>query len=137
MNIEIDFSQDSLYPQLAADWLDVERTYFGNCRTITVWSGKKLLAIVVYSAYTGINCEMSVAAKSKNWARKDIISVLLKYPFDQLGCQRITLLVRENNKPVIRLAERVGFIREGCLRQFHDDGTNCIVLGMLKSERRH
>lgn len=135
--ISLDFNQDPVYPQLAAAWLEIDREYFGKCSTISVWSGDKISAIAVYSSFNDINCEITVAANSKWWARKDVINVLLKYPFDQLGCQRTTLLIRESNQPVLQLAEKIGFTREGCLRQFYPDGSNCIVFGLLKSERRH
>lgn len=135
--IALDFQQNEMYPKLAASWLDIDRSYFGNCSTITVWSGSNISAIAVYSSYNDVNCEITVAATNKWWARKEVINLLLKYPFDQLGCQRTTLLIRESNQPVLRLAEKIGFEREGCLRQFYPDGSNCIVFGLLKSERRH
>lgn len=134
MNIALDFNQDESYPEIAAQWLDIDRTYFGDCATITVWSGGKISAIVVYSSFNNVNCEVSVASTSKWWARKQIIDILFKFPFEQLGCKRITLLIRETNHLTLRLAERLGFSREGCLRHFYHDGMNCIIYGILKSE---
>lgn len=135
--IALDFEQNPAYPQWAADLLDINRGYFGHCSTIALLDEKEIRTVLVYSSFNGINCEVTVASTGKWWLRKDVLKVLMKYPFDQLGCQRITLLVKENNKTVLRLVEHMGFVREGCLRQYHDDGINCIILGMLKSERRH
>lgn len=135
--ISLDFNQDEIYPQWAARELEVEREYFGNCTTIAVWGNSRIHAVVVYSSFNGVNCEATVASTSKWWVRKEVINVLMKYPFDQLGCQRITLLIRETNAPVIRLAEKLGFQREGCVREFYPDRSNCLVYGLLKSERKH
>lgn len=133
----LDFEQNPVYPQWAANLLDINRGYFGNCSTIAVWNKQKLCTVVVYSSFNGINCEVTVASTNKWWLRKDILKILFKYPFDELGCRRTTLLVREDKKSVLRLVENMGFVREGCIRQLNDDGTNCIILGMLNSERRN
>lgn len=133
----LDFEQHDVYPLWAAKQLDIDREYFGNCSTIAVWNGAKICAVVVYSSFNGVNCEVTVAANSKWWVRKSVMDILFKYPFEQLGCKRITLLVRETNQPVIRLAEKLGFSREGMLREFYPDGDACIVLGALRSERKH
>ncbi len=135
--ISIDFEQRPEYPQWAADHLKIDREYFGKCSTISVLSGNQITAVVVYSAVNGINCEVTVAATKKWWLRKDVMRILMKYPFDQLGCQRITLLIRQDNRPVIGLCEKLGFKQEGRLREFYPDGLDCLVLGLLKSERTY
>lgn len=131
----IDFEQRPYYAQWAADKLKIDREYFGNCTTIAVLGEKRLEAVIVYSSYNGINCEVTVAAESKSWLKKHIIDLLMKYAFEQLGCLRITSLVREDNPFVINLTKKLGFQIEGCLRQFFPDRSNCLVLGLLKHER--
>ena len=135
--ISLDFEQDEAYPQWAAAALNIDRGYFGNCSTISVWSGNEICAVVIYSSHNGINCEVTVAATSKWWLRKSTLNILMKYPFYQLGCQRITLLIRQDNALTQRACEKVGFEREGCLRNFYPDGSNCLIYGLLKSERIH
>lgn len=131
----LDFSQKEEYPVWAAQKLKIDREYFGRCSTISVYNKTGLVAVVVYSSYNGVNCEATVAASSKWWLRKEVMSILMKYPFEQLGCTRITLLIKEFNDSVLGLAEKLGFRMEGRLRQFYPDGTDCIVFGLLRSER--
>lgn len=133
----LDFEQREEYPLWACKMLRIDREYFGNCTTIAIWNEKELSAVAVYSSFNGVNCEVTVAAKSKYWARKEVIEILKNYPLEQLGCRRTTLLIRETNKPVIRLVEKIGFHQEGCLREFYPDGENCLIYGLVKSERKH
>ena len=132
--ISVDFTQNEFYPHWAANMLQINRNYFGNCRTITFWKKNNLLSVAVYSNYNGINCELTVAAYSKWWARKDVIKMILKYPFEQLGCRRVTLLVRDDNHGIMRLVKRFGFEKEGQLREFFEHGEDCLIFGMLKPE---
>ena len=134
----LDFAQDEKYIQWAADKLNINRGYFGRCCTIQLLDETGVpIAVCVYSSYTGVNCEVSVAADSIYWLRKDIVSLWMRYPFDQLGCQRITLLVSDANKQVQRLAQKLGFKQEGTLRHFYMEGNDCYVYGLLKSERSY
>lgn len=131
----LDFEQRPEYPQWVADKLKINREYFGKCSTIAIWNDKKICAIAVYSSFNGINIEFTIAAASKWWIRKDIMRLLMKYAFEQLGCRRITSLVRKDNELVINLSKKVGFQIEGCLREFYPDRTDCLVFGMLNTER--
>ena len=135
--ITLDFEQRPEYPEWAAQNLKIDREYFGNCSTISVWSDESLCAVIVYSAYNSHNCEVTVSAVNKWWLRREVMDVLMNYPFNQLGCRRITLLIRDGNRLVSRLVEKLGFIQEGRLREFYPDGNDCLVYGLLKTERRH
>ena len=59
------------------------------------------------------------------------------YAFGTLNLNRVELQVLENNTAGIRVYEKVGFRREGVLRQhIHVDGAyvNTLVMGILRSE---
>lgn len=132
----IDFTQKEEFLSWASRKLRIDKEYFGNCSTITITHREKILAVAIYSSFNGINCEVSVAADSKWWLRENILEVLFKYPFEQLQCKRITLLIRETNKSVVNLVKKIGFEQEGRLKMFYPDGDNCLVFGRL-SERIH
>lgn len=116
----------------AAKLLKIDPNYFGECTTIAVAGPRP--AVVVYSRYNGINCEVTVAAMGIGWLRKPILSVLLAYPFKQLGCRRITLVITDTNQRTQRAARHVGFMHEGYLREFMDNGEGCHLYGMTKTE---
>jgi len=65
------------------------------------------------------------------------VRALLGYCFDELGLNRVELTVATDNARSIRLAERLGFVREGRLRQAEWLGGAFVdhyVYGLLRSE---
>jgi RimJ/RimL family protein N-acetyltransferase len=56
-----------------------------------------------------------------------------------MNVHRVTLETYETNEPAIRFFEKVGFVREGLIREaVYDDGRyyNILSFGLLKSEYR-
>ena len=95
-----------------------------------------VMAGCVYENFRFPGIELSFATSSPHWATRQAIAHLLAYPFLQLGCTRITALVDVTNARSQKLAEGVGFIREGLVRQASPTGSDLILYGMLKSECR-
>lgn len=98
-------------------------------------SGDKIIAGMIvtnYSRYTR-NCEVSFAADTPKWATKPSIRAMLRYPFEQLGCQRITTVIARSNTRSIRFNEGIGFKQEGVMRlgAGHEDA---LIFGLLKAE---
>jgi RimJ/RimL family protein N-acetyltransferase len=68
-----------------------------------------------------------------------IVEQLLRVAFEELGLHRVELNVFDFNEPAIRCYERVGFKREGLLREARrhgDEYWSVYVLGMLEGEYR-
>lgn len=108
---------------------------FGDCAAIGVVCNNKLIAGVVYFCYRHPSIEMAVAATSPRWANKRTLKAFFDYPFNQLKCHRVTVLVDSDNMDVRRFDERLGFIREGTLREANPNG-DAEIYGMLKHECR-
>lgn len=49
----------------------------------------------------------------------EAIALILRYYFEELRYQKVTVNVYANNEPSIRLHERLGFQQEGTLRRMH------------------
>lgn len=65
------------------------------------------------------------------------LRVVLAWCFETLGLNRIELRCATSNAPSIRVAERLGFVREGLLRQdecLHGVFVDYYVYSLLKSE---
>lgn len=92
----------------------------------------KILAAVVYSDYKPPNIDMSIAADSPYWARKEMIVGLLSYPFYQLRCTRVTALVNKANKRSRKMIEHVGFRLEGVHPECAADGSTVMSYGLLR-----
>ncbi len=70
---------------------------------------------------------------------QQIVEQLLRVAFDELGLHRVALNVFDFNEAAIRCYERVGFKREGLLREARrhgDEYWSVYVLGMLEREFR-
>ncbi|MGN1209800.1 MAG: GNAT family N-acetyltransferase [Duodenibacillus sp.] len=96
----------------------------------------RLIAGVVYTMYTGNGICMSVAGTGRKWLTREFLYVSFAYPFVQLGCSRVSGLVRVDNHDAQRFDEHLGFVKEGVIRKGDDDGTDLILYGMLKEDCR-
>lgn len=102
---------------------------------IGVVRGAQLVAGVLYHGYVPEfgTIEVSIAADTPRWISRQRVSLILGYPFRQLGCGRVTAAIMSSNSRSIRLCEGLGFKREGLLRRgFGRD--DAVVLGLLREE---
>jgi RimJ/RimL family protein N-acetyltransferase len=118
-----------------AERVDAKRFYPGAVGIGLDVDGK-LTAAVVYELYNEISVNMHIALETGWSLSRSQIRIAFSYPFEQLGCQRITGTIRADNLPAQRLAEKLGFVQEGRMRSACKDGTDMIMYGMLRDECR-
>ena len=123
--------------------LDFMAEHLSDCElpadsvTLGVESDGELIAGVAFENYTKTGISIHVAAlEGRHWLSKDFLFRVFAYPFLQLGCHRVTGLVRVDNLKAQKLDEHLGFVREGIIRRGATDGTDFIMYGMLKEECR-
>ena len=120
-----------------AQWVEQRAKYckFENYSAIGVLDEERLIAGIIYHSYLPDfgNIEMSIATESPRWASRRIIAALLRYPFMQLGCQRITACIPASNKKSLRLNLGLGFKIEGYVRRGYGDD-DLIVTGLLRED---
>ena len=111
-------------------------------KAIGVIDKKGIAVAVIYNAFSSDNqrlwndCQMHVAARpGARWATREFLYHAFNYPFNALGCHRVTGLVKVDNLAAQKFDEKIGFIREGLMREAMD-GKDAIVYGMLKTECR-
>lgn len=76
--------------------------------------------------------ELSFAATDPKWLTQDILSALLRYPFVELDCQRITGFTPKKSRRARRFLDRFGFKREGCVEKgFGSD--DAIISGLMRT----
>jgi hypothetical protein len=107
---------------------------FGDHTTLGVVRQGRLLGGVVYYGYRGFDIQIAVAFDSKGWALPGTLRALLAYPFDQLGCERITAVTSKRNKAARKILAKVGFRLEGVIRRGLDGMHDGCVYGLLKHE---
>lgn len=99
--------------------------------------GGEIVGGAVFCGFTGRDIEASVAAsRTLAWPR-GFLARVGAYVFDELGCARMTVLTRATNRAVIRIAPRLGAVREGLKRDYFEDGADAVVFGILKGDWPH
>lgn len=107
---------------------------FGECTAIGIADNSALVAGAVFHNYRGHDIEISFAATNPRWATRGRVSAIMGYPFNQLGCARLTTVTGRKNKRARALDEKLGFKLEGVIRKGYDGQQDAMVYGMLKHE---
>lgn len=109
-------------------------TDFGVCQSIGVESNGKLVAGVVYHDYQPAfeSIQISMAADSPVWARKEIIASLLDYPFNQLGCWMVFTLTPIDNDLAIRVNQHIGIEKKTVLPHAFGRKRHGVLCQMLR-----
>ena len=100
-----------------------------------VYKHDNLIGGVVFNQYQPQyrNIEVSFAASRSNWLTPNLVTGILSYAFDQLGCNRITSLTPKKLRKARQFLQKFGFKHEGTVRRgYGDDDT--IISGLLASE---
>lgn len=108
--------------------------FLPDAPSIGLLENGRIIGGVVYTMYTGNGIMMNVAGGYKGWINRAFLRAAFAYPFKQLGCTRVSGLVRADNYAAQQFDERLGFKREGLVRRGDDDGTDLIMYGMLREE---
>ena len=110
---------------------------FGQCVAIGVINEAKseLVGGVVFHDYRQSvrSIEWSAASDQPNWLNVEIINQIMRYPFDQLNCVRITAIIPRRNKRSRAFQEKFGFRQEGLVRRGFGGDDACIY-GLLASD---
>ena len=93
----------------------------------------RLLGGIVYYGYRGFDIQIAVAFDGKDWALPGTLRALCAYPFDELGCERITAVTSKKNKTARAIA-KAGFRSEGIVRRGLDGVRDGFIYGLLKHE---
>ena len=113
------------------DWLQNYKTY-GIIRNSKIIAG-----LIFHNLNYKQDVWWTIYSEDSHWCTKKIIKYFMYEAFEVLKCRRINLLVNTNNHKCIKFVTRLGFKIEGSLRQYREDGSDCYILGLLKSENKY
>lgn len=94
----------------------------------------EIVGALVFNVFTGPDIEVTLVG-DRIWTRA-IIRAASHYVFRQLKCVRLTVTIQAANDWHERIAERLGFVREGVVRDKFGIGQDGILMGMLREECR-
>tara|TARA_R110000796_G_scaffold214260_1_gene330255 strand:- start:1301 stop:1765 length:465 start_codon:yes stop_codon:yes gene_type:complete len=107
---------------------------FDDYSALGLVKDNELIAGVVYNYYNKPNIFAHIAATpGKRWLTKEFLFAMFDYPFNQLGCNRVTGLVPKKNKEARRFDTHLGFEYEGNMRHALPDD-DMLIYGMLKEK---
>lgn len=100
--------------------------------------GGELVAGVVYEGFNGANVWLHVGAiPGRRWMTREFLRAVFRYPFEQLGCKRVSGYVEAWNMDARRFDEHVGFSPEAVLSGAASDGGDVILYVMKREECRY
>lgn len=124
------FDHSSRVKEFVGLQLDIKN--FGPSSAIGILRDGKLVGGAVYNNFRWPTIQISVAASSPKWASKEMIRAILRYPFVQLDCSRISAVCKETNYRIREFNARTGFIQEGYHPLVYPDGTASLSWGLLR-----
>jgi RimJ/RimL family protein N-acetyltransferase len=99
--------------------------------TIGICNAGHYTGAYVFNDFNWPDIEITVVGRGA--ITRDAFKAAAHYVFVQLGCIRVSARVRSDNIRLIKMMERIGFVREGCVRRHFIDADG-ILMGMLKEE---
>src|SRR5688572_71989 len=95
----------------------------------------RLVGGCTYEQFNGANVYLRFSLTDARFINRATAWATFSYPFDQLGCKRVTALVDSDNLRSLAFVKRLGFAYEATLQDAAPNGDQ-IVFRMLKSECR-
>lgn len=109
---------------------------FGQHIVLGFVHGSELVAGVVYNNYKGFDVDGNIASITPVWSSKETWRLIFSVPFEELKCQRMTVVTGKGNKRARDLIERLGFVMEGVAKRGLDGYEDAVRYGMLKADCR-
>lgn len=112
-------------------------TFFDDARAIGWGEVGDIRAVVVYERWSGNDCCIHLISDQRpGWLSRSFIAAGFYFPFVTAGLRRVTGLVPASNERALTLNRHFGFRDEGRLRFASEDGSDLIIMGMLREECR-
>jgi hypothetical protein len=107
---------------------------FAPFTAIGVINQNDLTAGAVFHSYSGQDVTVTAASARPSLRLRSAIRAGLSYAFNQLQVARVSAEIEMENARMIRLAEGLGFVREGVKRKAAPNGKHVGVFGLLKKD---
>jgi len=130
------YPDDSGYTtKWVCDGLNEDVNWVGANLTLSIKLKGELIGGLIYNDLRpNVDVWWTIYTTDKRWASRHILRYCFDVAFNLMNCRRISLFVSKDNHKSLNLVEKLGFKREGLLRQYRDDGSDCYLYGMLKNE---
>ena len=107
----------------------------GRGHSIGLRRDGEIVAGALYEDFNGVNMMVTLAGEGKYWLNRDFLWFMGWYPFEQVGCKRLTALIAATNAQSIKFSEKIGFVLEATLKEAHPTG-DLLVYRLMKEDCR-
>lgn len=108
---------------------------YGRNVTLGIYLDKRLISGVIFNDIRpNRDVWLSIYSIDKKWCNRRVLRLIFDFVFNKINAERASAFVSKDNEPSKKMLEKLGFVREGLLRHYRDNGKDCYVYGMLKSE---
>lgn len=97
------------------------------------WENDRLLGVMATFNFSGHDAEIGWAGEP-GWISRRFLKVMYQYWFEQLGLRRITGRIDADNQTPMEQCQRLGFVKEGVMREASKDGKDVFIFGLLKKD---
>ncbi len=101
---------------------------------VGVVNNNQITAGAIFHSYTGRDVTVTGASARPSLRLRSAIKAGISYAFDQLQVARVSAEIELANVRMVRLAEGLGFVREGVKRKAAPNGKHVGVFGLLKKD---
>ena len=109
-------------------WIDKN-----SCTIGFVVNGKLIGGLIYHNIRPHKDLWLTIYTTDKRWCTRRALRTIFGLAFNYWQVERVSVAVSVNNYPSIKLVEKLGFKKEGLLRKYRDDGSDCYFFGMLKA----
>lgn len=96
----------------------------------------EVAGIIGFYGHRHGNIEGHMRGIRRIWASEKLFEISLDFVYNALQVNRITAGVYSWNEPSLKVLRRLGFRKEGVLREYKN-GDDLIIMGMLRRECRY
>ena len=121
--------------EFVAQGLGDKVTDYIPCLPIGIYRDDELIGgVLINDIRPQRDCWLTIYTTTPEWAKRQVMRYVFGTVFDLIQAQRCSVLVSLSNQNSFKMCRQLGFKQEGILRQYRDNGEDCYVMGMLKSE---
>ncbi|KQT52269.1 MULTISPECIES: GNAT family N-acetyltransferase [unclassified Aureimonas] len=123
---------------LVADWIAAQIADRPDLEDAVAFGAVRddmLIGGLAFTEFRGTDVRVTVAGYGP-WMTRRLLRVGCTYAFVDLGCRRMTSLIKRTNKASRTLCERIGFKLEGTHPQTFEDGGTALSYGMTRDKCR-
>ena len=144
-----DMSKVKVYTEVVPDTNDIitqwvcqhlgfDTAWLKAYMTFGILQKDKIVAgLIFHDIHPQQDVTWTIFSNNKTWCKRHIIKEFMRIAFAVFQCRRINILVDTDNQNCLKFVKRLGFKEEGVLRAYRENGKDCYIVSLLKTENKY